>query len=101
MTDEEVEAATRADSEAAVDDEPLSTLQEEFAELTPELQQSMFGKPAQMITGLLIGALVLVALLVGLSTLAKDGPAPGPLVPAQTASPTASPSGVVSRAWLA
>ncbi|HYO41913.1 MAG TPA: hypothetical protein VES19_01835 [Candidatus Limnocylindrales bacterium] len=105
MTDEDVEAAaTRADAGAkagpeplaTADDEPLPTLQEEFAELTPELQQSMFGKPAQMISGLLIGALLLVALLIGLTTLAKDGPAPGPLVPA----PTASPSGAFTAGTL-
>ena len=71
--------------------EPLTTLQEEFAELSPELRRSMFGKPAQAVTGLVIGALVLVALLIGLTTLAKNGP-----VPLISPAPVASPSGIVT-----
>ena len=78
----------------APDEEPLPTLQEEFAELTPDLKRSMFGKPAQMITGLLIGALVLVALLIGLTTLAKDG-----AVPLFSPAPVVSPSGIVVLGW--
>ena len=73
-------------------DEPLPTLQEEFAELSPELRQSMFGKPAQAVTGLLLGALLLVALLIGLTTLAKNGP-----VPLISPAPVVSPSGIVTR----
>jgi hypothetical protein len=74
---------------------PAPTLQEEFAELSPELRRSMLGRPAQMITGLLIGALVLVALLIGATSLAKNGAVP--LIPP----PTASPSAIVVTDWRA
>lgn len=85
-------------SEAATapDEEPLPTLQQEFAELTPDLKQSMFGKPAQMITGLLIGAVVLVALLIGLTTMAKTG-----AVPLFSPTPLVSPSGAITPGVLA
>jgi len=79
-----------ADAGAAPEAEVYPTLQEEFAELTPDLKRSMFGKPAQLITGLLIGALLVVALLIGLTALAKDGAVP--LVPPD---PVASPSVIV------
>jgi hypothetical protein len=70
-------------------EEALPTLQEEFAELTPGLQRSMFGKPAQLVTGLLIGAVLLVALLIGLTTFARQGAAPGSAgsAPAVSATP--------------
>ena len=79
-----------ADAGAAPVPEVYPTLQEEFAELTPDLKRSMFGKPAQMITGLLIGALLLVALLIGLTALAKDG-----AIPLVSPEPPASPSAIV------
>jgi hypothetical protein len=75
-------AAPEADPAAGVEaapeppTEPEPTLQEEFAALRPELGQSMLGKPAQLVTGLLIGAVLLVGLLIGLTTLAKDGAVP-------------------------
>jgi hypothetical protein len=70
--------------------EPEPTLQEEFAELRPELGQSMLGKPAQLVTGLLIGAVLLVGLLIGLTTLAKDG-----AVPLISPAPVVSPSAIL------
>jgi hypothetical protein len=82
--------APEADPEAA----PVTTLQEEFAELRPELGQSMLGKPAQLVTGLLIGALLLVGLLIGLTTLAKDGAVPL-ISPTPVVSPSASVGGGV------
>jgi hypothetical protein len=89
-------AAASGVAAPASDEAPAPTLQEEFAELSPELRRSMLGKPAQMITGLLIGALVLVALLIGLTSLAKNG-----AVPLISPAPTASPSAIVVTDWWA
>jgi len=90
------ETAAPGPGTAAPKEEPLPTLQDEFAELTPDLRRSMFGKPAQMITGLLIGALMLVALLIGLTALAKDG-----AIPLVSPAPLVSPSAFVAGGWRA
>jgi hypothetical protein len=76
VTQDEVGPEAGGEAAPGPPNEPEPTLQEEFAELRPELGQSMLGKPAQLVTGLLIGAVLLVGLLIGLTTLAKDGAVP-------------------------
>ncbi len=72
---------------------PEMTLQEEFAELTPELKQAMFGKPVQQLTALLIGAILLLALLVGFTALSRNGVVGASPSPSTSLSPTAWLSG--------